>query len=125
MLKELFDQENHTPLQKLMVAVNRGSSSVATKKQLTKNKLLESLDDSIVKIDNERILKEHFEYACSYMADDIHQCNKVKGTNIADKFITGMEQRARDSTSINSSISSMLIKLQGLRFGCFPPAMSK
>jgi hypothetical protein len=55
MWKELFDRDNHTPLHKLMVAVNRGSSSLARKKQLTKKELVESVDESIVKLDNEMI----------------------------------------------------------------------
>jgi hypothetical protein len=61
MCTELFDHKTRTPLQKLMAAINRRSCSVATKKQLTKKELVESLDESILKIENERMRIECFE----------------------------------------------------------------
>jgi hypothetical protein len=48
MWKDLFFRANKTPLQKLTVAVNRGSSSATTKEKLTKEYLVESLDHNIV-----------------------------------------------------------------------------
>jgi hypothetical protein len=44
-----------------MVAVSCGSSSATTKEKLTKKDLVESLDQNIVQIDNERMRIECLE----------------------------------------------------------------
>jgi hypothetical protein len=59
------------------------------------------------------------------MVDDIRQCNKAQGSNIPNNFITGMEQMARDSKSIDDSILIRLSKLQDLHFGCVSAVMPK
>jgi hypothetical protein len=127
MWMELFDRINHTPLQKLMVEVevNYGSSAVGKTNQLSKKELRDQLDGSIIKIDNERVRLERFEEACSDMANDMLQSNRSKGTKIPERFITKLDQIARDSNAINTSISARLSMLQDIHFGFVPEPAHK
>jgi hypothetical protein len=79
MWRALFERVNPTPLQKVMVAVNRGTSAASDKKQLSKKELVLSLDDSITRIENERQRIERFKEKCSDMMADARQSNKMKG----------------------------------------------
>jgi hypothetical protein len=127
MRMELFDRVKHTPLQKLTfeVEVNCGSSAVGKKKQLSKKELVDQLDGSIVKIDNERVCIECFKEACSDMANDMRQISRSKGTKIPERFITKLEQLARDSNAIDTSISARLSMLQDICFGFVPEPAHK
>jgi hypothetical protein len=125
MWMELFDRINHAPLQKLMVEVNRGSSAVGKKKQLSKKELGDQLDAIIINIDNERVCIECFEEACSDMVNDMRQSNRSKGTKIPERFITKLEQMARDSNAIDTSISARLSMLQDIHFGFVPKPAHK
>jgi hypothetical protein len=85
MWMEMFDRVNRTPLQKLMVQVNRGSSVEGKKKQLSKKELIEQLHDIILKIDHERGCIERFKESCLDMLNELHQSNRVKGTKIPEE----------------------------------------
>jgi hypothetical protein len=117
---ELLVHINHTPLQKLMVELNYGSSMVGNKNQLSKKELGDQLDDSIIKIDNERVHTERFEEACSDMANDMHQSNRYNGTKIPERFITKLDQMTRDSNAIDTSILARLSMFQDISFGLVP-----
>jgi hypothetical protein len=116
----LFDGENPTPLQKVMVAVNRGTSAVTDKKLLSKKELVLSLDNSITRIENKRQGIEHFEEKCSDMVPDARQ-----GTKIPEKFIQQLETMARESSPIKASLSQRLSSFLDMRFSFVPPTRPK
>jgi hypothetical protein len=120
MWKDLFFRENKTPLQKLMVAVNRESSSATRKEKLTKTYLVESLDHNIVQIENERKRIERLEEVCMDMVEDARQSNHAKKTDTPDTFIYRLDQMAKDLRIINNAVLNRLSTLQNLRF-CFIP----
>jgi hypothetical protein len=119
MWMELSDRVNRTPLQKLTVQVNRGYPVEGKKKQLSKKELVDQFEGIILKT-HERGRIERFGEACSEMVNDMHQSNRSKGTNIPEKIITKLEQMARDSNAIDTSISARLSMLQDIHFGFVP-----
>jgi hypothetical protein len=92
MWKALFPWENKTPLQKLMVAVNRGSSTDSMSETLTKKELVESLDYDILQTENQRALIERLEEACKDIVDDVRHSNHARKTNIPETFIARLDQ---------------------------------
>jgi hypothetical protein len=74
-----------------MVTVNRGSSSASTYKKLTKKDLVESLDHTIVPIENQRTRVERLEEACKDVIDDVRQQNHAKKLNITDMLVTKLD----------------------------------
>jgi hypothetical protein len=85
----------------------------------------DQLDDSIIKIDNQRVHIEQFEEACSDMANDTFQSNRYKGTKIPQRFITKLDHTTRDSNIIDTSISANLRLLQDICFGFVPEPAHK
>jgi hypothetical protein len=71
MWKALFSREHKTPLQKLMAAVNRGSSTDSVSETPTKKDSVETFDHNILQIENQRARIESFEEACKDIVDDV------------------------------------------------------
>jgi hypothetical protein len=87
--RALFSRENKTPLQKLMVAVNRQSTLDSMSETLSKKDMVEALDINILQIENMRYHIEFLDETCSDIVDGMSLANRDKKENIPETKLPG------------------------------------
>ena len=125
MWKSLFDSKTKTPLQKIMVAVNRGSTKKKGLKKLSNKELIEILDTIITKTEHDREKIERIQETCDMMKVDMAAENEHKGGTVPERFIYRTEQIGKDAEDINTKLSATLTNLQDLRHELAPKEREK
>jgi hypothetical protein len=120
MCKYLFSRGEKTPLQKLMVTVNRGSSSASKDEKLMKKVVVELTDHNILQLENQRAHIKLLEEACKDIIDDVRQSNHAKKTDIPQMMVTRLDQIGKELGGIENAILTGLSTLQDLHFGFVP-----
>jgi hypothetical protein len=83
---------------------------------LSKEELVESLNNNILHIENLRARIERLEETCKDIVDGMRHSNRVKKTNIPESCITMLDQMEKELTGIDTSLCNVIIDLHSLRF---------